>query len=119
MSTPDKVRQVAQEFESLPDDEIQPYLDDASSFVDPTIFKAKSELATALVAAHFLKRSLAEENEGAGAIVGVSTDSLSHQWQQNPGGGMRGNEFSTTNYGAQFLRIRESLPPNWPIVAHE
>jgi hypothetical protein len=102
------------------DPRIDFFLDQAALSVNRTRFGSRADLATILLAAHFLTRFPASGGQ-PGAPGGVTTErigdlSVGYANLNLPGLVAQGDvEYMTTTYGARYVSLRKSVPTT-PLV---
>jgi hypothetical protein len=114
--TPTLIKEMFTEFASKSDAYVQLYIDQAILSVNANIWGVKSELGIAYLTAHLMTMV---ERGGAGKAGNMTSEKVG-DLQRSYGPAMVSltvmtTEFHMTNYGAEFVRLRKSLPIT-PIV---
>lgn len=106
--TPTLIKTYFPRFASLTDEFIQLYIDQAILSVNVNIWGNKSELGVAYLTAHLLACNSRAESDISGPVTQESVGDLSRSYMQLADS--NANEYTSTTYGCEFIRLRKSLP---------
>ena len=92
------------QFASLDDSLITIHINTAKSIICETVYGNKYDSAVSYLTAHFLTLN---SSGGKGDKTKVKTDVMEEEYKKGGSGG--GEGFGATNYGQQYLAIKNSL----------
>lgn len=106
--TPAIFKEMFPQFVGKSDQYVQLYIDQAVLSVNAKVWLGKTELGIAYLTAHLLAMIDQAASGVAGSVTSEKVGDLSRNYSglalQNA------NEYSLTNYGLEFLRLRKSIP---------
>jgi len=105
--TPTLIKEMFPEFVSKSDAFIQLYIDQAILSVNTRIWLGKSELGVAYLTGHLLAMVIQSTSGVSGNVTSEKVGDLSRNYASVSLPNM--NEYSLTNYGLEYLRLRKSL----------
>ena len=91
------------QFSSLGDSLITIYINTSKTFICESVYNNKYDSAVSFLTAHFLTLS---SSNGKGDATKVKTDVMEREYKK---GGNGEDGFGSTNYGQQFLAIKNGL----------
>ena len=102
----DYVLKIAPEFEETSNERMAFIIDIAKQSVNTNVWGAKADYAVALLTAHILTESKRAQQGVTGAVKSEQISDTKTSYDNAP---QSNSEYSSTNYGREFLRVRKSI----------